>query len=118
MDHPQEERATDTGVEVLMQVGSVGVHIKYEFEFSSTLAQKGLDPFTPHIEVDLTLPPVQVTGAGDGLSTTAMAQIVAQHTEFGRAMLEDAANMANAVAYAKLSDLLTQMRAAHKANAS
>lgn len=97
------------------QVYGVGIHVKYEFEFSSQLAQKGIDPFQPHIEVDLHLPPPALSLAG--VSLPELAQInIANDPAIVAQRLGAAADLANKLAYEKLTDLITQARASHKVN--
>lgn len=90
----------------------VGIHVKYEFEFSSTLAGKNLDAYTPHIEVDLTLPGQQVrvtNKVADGVVQVlclSEVELEAVEDELKR-RLNSAANVANSVALAGLASLIS-----------
>jgi hypothetical protein len=95
---------------VAARIGTIGVHIQYEVEFNSSLAAKSLDPWGPHIQIDLDAPSMifdvtggsipNITPAGDSVSRR----------------LENAGKAANRVAYALTSDLLTQLRANRAVN--
>ena len=107
--------------------GGVSTHIKWEFEFSSQLAQKGLDPYTPHIEVDLTYTDPQLSVQEIHLNSPAVvlgySEMEATNMAANRVrILTSAANVANSIALAALaslieSDKMRQNRAANEKGA-
>lgn len=98
--------------EVETTEAGVAIHVKYEFDFSSTLAGKGLDAYTPHIEVDLMMPSRQIkvlekAATGDtvfmlGLSEAEQEAVARDGTE----RLRQAAQVANAIALDGLASLI------------
>jgi hypothetical protein len=64
-------------------------HFKVEVEFSPTLAQKGIDPWVPHMELDVSYnPALLVSMAADGFPVYAGGTNVDAHKEMIRAALD------------------------------